>query len=471
MRKWTRREFLKHSGMSAVVAPILQFWPDIAQAAEPKKYLVLFFFSNGKTASNTFITKTATGWNYGPGFTPLDPFKSQTIAFQNYGFSHMANGTLSGAGAGHAEYCATMFTGSAGLTGTPSCSPDLQAKSPSIDQVIAWDYLKRGVISDPLRKSLNIEFLGSTFPCKVQPFLQVPTSYQYGTTDGTAPMQPVTRLMKPSDGFKLMFNGVSDIPGTGTVATLWSRRRRVVDVVFNQAKALRTYLPTEGVEILEKHIQSLSELEAALISQEQPPVPGLTVPPAPPEITVTPGNHERLFTAWTQLIDAAFRFDRTRIVTFQFGGSNSRFNIPSLNMPYVGPSGDSNAGTDFHSYTHYNEKGVDNFLYWFSQRVAELCTSLRGGGTKEDLLAHSMVISGWEFGRNHDARDLPVSIIGGGGGTLNTGQAITLSTDSRTASIQHVGMLTTVVQTMGCVQVNKLGSAKYQSEPLSQMLK
>jgi hypothetical protein len=53
-----------------------------------------------------------------------------------------------------------MFTGDVSYTSGGAGSVGL---APSIDQIVAWDYLDRGLITNPLRKSLSIKITGSSF--------------------------------------------------------------------------------------------------------------------------------------------------------------------------------------------------------------------------------------------------------------------------------------------------------------------
>ena len=82
----------------------------------------------------------------------------------------------------------------------------------------------------------------------------------------------------------------------------------------------------------------------------------------------------------------------------------------------LGASGDSNSGDDHHSYTHWDGDNVPHFMNWYAERMAELLDTMKGGTA--NLLDQSVVGVGMEFGRNHNASDMPVMLFGSLGGYL-----------------------------------------------------
>jgi hypothetical protein len=103
--------------------------------------------------------------------------------------------------------------------------------------------------------------------------------------------------------------------------------------------------------------------------------------------------------------------------------------------------------------------------------MSELLDEMKGEGAtpKADILYDSAVMVGAEFGWNHRAYDVPVSIFGQGGGALRTGQLLTYGNDLSTYH-KHTGTLLAMVQAMG-VEVDAIGrpGAAYQRGPVAEL--
>jgi hypothetical protein len=465
MKKWKRRDFLKNGVIAGMLAPVAHYWMDMpeARALTEKRHMVLVFLPNGKCRDNVYVQRSGGSWSFGPGFAPYERFRDDMIAFEEYAFSDFIDEHYTGDHAGHFASANTMFTGD-----IPFVNGDrgTAAMQPSIDQIVAADYLERGVITNPLRKSLAIKMRGSSFKAP-SVFWQTPAGYRLGETYSNERL-PVTLTESPRDGFRQMFGDLASMGGA-EIDVLWAQGGSILDVPGAELESLRSQLPAEGHHILDQHLTSLRELEIGLA--DAPLDPSIEVPAEPPDLDTRTEAPERVWTEWVKIIDAAFRLDRTRIATVQLGGCASRFQVPSLGLGYVGIPDDANSGSDHHSYTHHQQEDVDLFMEWYAQRMSELLDEMKGEGAtpKADILYDSAVMVGAEFGWNHRAYDVPVSIFGQGGGALRTGQLLTYGNDLSTYH-KHTGTLLAMVQAMG-VEVDAIGrpGAAYQRGPVAEL--
>jgi len=465
MKKWKRRDFLRNSAIAGMLAPVAGYWLDMpeARALTEKRHMVLCFIPNGKCRDNVYVERSGSSYSFGPGYAPYERFKEEMIAFEEYSFADFIGEHYTGDHAGHFAGANTMFTGD-----VPFVSGDrgTGAMQPSIDQIVAADYLNRGVITNPLRKSLAIKMRGSSFKAP-SVFWQTPSGYGLGNTY-TDERVPVSLTESPLDGFRQMFGDLATMGGTD-VDALWAQGGSILDVPAAELATLRSQLPSEGHHILDQHLTSLRELEIGLT--EAPLDPSIPVPDAPPDLDTRTESPERVWTEWVKIIDAALRLDRTRIITIQLGGCASRFHVPSLGLGDVG-TGDSNSGSDHHSYTHHQQDDVDLFLEWYALRMTELLDEMKGQGStpKPDILYDSAVMVGAEFGWNHRAYDVPVSIFGQAGGALRTGQLVTYGNDLSSYH-KHTGTLTAMVQAMG-TDLDAVGRpvAAYQQGPARELM-
>ncbi|MEM9071451.1 MAG: DUF1552 domain-containing protein [Myxococcota bacterium] len=466
-RKWKRRDFLRNSVMAGMLAPVAMYWDDLAEAQGmmDRRNMVLFFLPNGKVASNDYILGDGMGYSLAYGYEPYMPFKNDMIIFDQYGFQSFIREEYDGDHAGHVAPGAVMYSGEVPYTTSAGAGEDMMA--PSIDQIVAWDYIDRGVIRDPLRKSMNIKVTGSSFRLDSM-FCDTPADYTLGATY-TRALSPVSQHGQPQSGFEQMFGDFAAMGG-GTVGNLWDFGKSVLDVPNAELRSVRPQLPIEGQRIVDEHLQSLRELELSFADE---PPPAGEIPPPPGSMDTAPTNHANVWSQWVQIIDAAFRFDRTRIVNVQFGGTASRFNIPSLGLGFVGESGDSNSGSDHHSYTHWDESNVPHFMNWYAERITELLGAMKAEGTgRENLLDRGVVSVGMEFGRNHNASDMPVMLFGSLGGYLRPGQRIAFGNEIENYH-KHTGMLLALAHGMGTTRLTEIGnrrSGQYQQGVFSELL-
>lgn len=463
--KWKRRDFLRTAGIAGLLAPVAAYWPDLpeARAITDKRNMVLVFLPNGKMRGNPFVRHSGGSWEFDDGFRPYNAFRDRAIAIEEYSFEDFCQREYSGDQLGHCCLAACMFTGDVAYAPGGRASG---AVSPSIDQIVAWDYLDRGVVANPLRKSLNIHVTGSSF--RLESFCQTPADYSLNRTYAKShESPPVSMVRSPRDGFAQMFGELATESGS-TIEELWLQGRSILDVPAAELDVLRPTLPAEGQRLVDQHLHSLRELERGLAAEDaEAPI---TIPDRPPAVELTPANHQQVCRQWVDIIDAALRLDRTRIVTLQFGGCASRFHVPDLGLGSVGSG--TGSGSDHHSYSHHGQSQVPLFMNWYAERISSLLTEMTGRGAeaKPDILQDSVVMVGMEFGWNHKAYDVPVTLFGECGGYFDTGKVVTYGNDVSTYH-KHTGTLLSVCHAMGADRLEVVGrnEPEYQRGPVPEL--
>ena len=448
----TRRAMLRNSVLAALLAPVAKYWDDMveAQAMVGRRNLILVFLPNGKVASNDYILGDGDAFSLAYGYEPYMAFRDDMILFDEYGFQSFIREEYTGDHGGHVAPGGVMYSGEvphavdgAGRAGM----------APSLDQIVAWDLLEKGHITDPLRKSLNIKMTGSSFRLPAV-FTGTPADYALGATY-TRALDPVSQHNQPQDGFAQMFRDFVDMSGS-SLADLQRFGRSILDVPAQEIGRIQSTLPSDGRAILEEHLTSIRELERSFMDDGTVIDPA-RVPDEPGRMDTAPPNHVDVWQQWVRIIDASLRLQRTHVVTIQFGGVASRFQIPELGLGFVGEMGDSNSGSDHHSYTHWDESNVPHFMDWYAQRVAELLGALKGDGDAvPDLLRDSALMVGMEFGRNHNASDMPVMLFGQLGDTLRTGQRLRYGNELDSYH-KHTGTLLALAHGMGTTGLTHIG--------------
>jgi hypothetical protein len=132
-----------------------------------------------------------------------------------------------------------------------------------------------------------------------------------------------------------------------------------------------------------------------------------------------------------ELIVMAFSCDLTRIISYMLDDARSEFVYDHLTRrefdEFTSTPGDGSCG-NFHGLQHAGDENPEfaTINWWLSEKVAELCLKLdeipEGDGS---ILDNTVVLYGSGMhGGNHNSDELPIVLLGGGGGRLSTDQHI-----------------------------------------------
>ena len=113
VRKWKRRDFLRHSAMAGLLAPVAAYWPDLveAQGMASRRQMILVFLPNGKVAGNDYLLGEGMGYELAFGYEPYADFKGDAIVFDEYGFQSFIREEYDGDHGGHVAPGAVMYSG------------------------------------------------------------------------------------------------------------------------------------------------------------------------------------------------------------------------------------------------------------------------------------------------------------------------------------------------------------------------
>jgi hypothetical protein len=194
--------------------------------------------------------------------------------------------------------------------------------------------------------------------------------------------------------------------------------KSALDLVLEDAKALRTRLGAGDQAKVDEYLESVRHIEKG--------IQGVTKGPKgpPPDLQVPsgiPGNHEQHIRMMMDLLVAAFQTDSTRVATFMLANSGSNNTFPTLNI---------NEG--HHTLSHHGMDGgkrgkIKEIDLFYMKQLAYLLE--RMNKVKEErgtLLDNSMVVYGGAIcdGDRHNHDDLPILLAGKGGGTVQSGRQL-----------------------------------------------
>jgi hypothetical protein len=229
---------------------------------------------------------------------------------------------------------------------------------------------------------------------------------------------PMTKETNPRAVFDRLFatNETADDRKAGSKRDQY--RKSILDFVSEDTEALSRKLGTADRRKLDEYLYAVRQIERR-IDQSEKIRAGDTDIPVVPRPVGTPkdfGEHVHLM---MDMMVLAFQTDATRIVTFMYtnAGDNRSYNNVGVNQGHHSLSHHGNDPKKLSEISKINRYHT-TLLTHFLDRM----TAVReGDGT---LLDNSLVQygSGIGDGNRHNHDDLPILLIGRGGGTIVSGQ-------------------------------------------------
>ncbi len=234
---------------------------------------------------------------------------------------------------------------------------------------------------------------------------------------------PVAKEVNPRLVFERLFAGGPGNESDQARARRDRYQKSVLDFVREDADRLERQLGRTDRRKLDEYLTSVRELEQRITRVETGPPPKPDMP-HPDGIPKEFADHLRLM---FDLLALAFQTDMTRVATFVVANEGSNRSYPSIGV---------NDG--HHEMTHHGgdklklEKvaKINRFhMTEFARFIGKLKETKEAGGS---VLDHSMIVYGSCIGdgdrHNHD--ELPILLVGSGGGTLKSGRHVRYPKDT-----------------------------------------
>ncbi|MDA7916012.1 DUF1552 domain-containing protein [Verrucomicrobia bacterium] len=391
----SRRTLLRGIGAS-IALPTLEIMTPTTRAAAirntPPKRLVCIFQPNGVYPKAWDVAGKGSNFELSPILSPLAPVKDDIVVLSG----------IDNLGKGHVE-----MTGSF-LTGVPIKK---KRNGVSLDQQVA------NQIGGTTRfKSLEL----GTEPPRQGLAGSEPIAYA-NTVSWSSPTTRVSPEINPQVAFDRLFRA----PNSPEVRQKAAQRRSVVDLVLEDAKALRRNASNLDQHKIDEYLASVRSVETRIEKTLNPPEPDWT-PLSHPDIhrpeAGIPRDREQHLQLMADLLIFALQTDNTRVATLMTAHGFSRQNFSFLD----------GVSSDHHGMSHHKDKEDAIAEYttvsrWyisqFSRMVQQMKTIDEGGST---LLENTILLygSGMKDGNGHVKSNLPLLLAGQGGGTLETGRQV-----------------------------------------------
>ncbi len=237
---------------------------------------------------------------------------------------------------------------------------------------------------------------------------------------------PNAKEVDPKAVFDRLFSGTDPKELAAARAKRELYNKSVLDFVMEDAKGLSSTLGTGDQKKLDEYLASVREIEqqiekAKAASKAPPPKPDIPTPIARDDRYWREHyqDHIRLM---CDLMVIAFQTDLTRVVTLPFAneGSNRPYKHIEVSEGHHDLSHHGNDSKKLEKIAKINKFHMEQFAYL----IGKMKTVKEPNGTC--LLDNVMVMygSGNGDGNRHNHDDLPILLVGKGGGTLETGRHI-----------------------------------------------
>jgi hypothetical protein len=367
---------------------------------------VFVTWDNGAPMERFTPAATGAGWQATPCLSPLQRHREELTVWTGFGNPAAARWQ----GGGHQEGFASWLTGR-------MLKPSLAIENDiSVDQA-ALPWIGEGRVLPSLQVSLEKGGTGGTCPGLF------PCSY-----DVSISWQGRGRPLSPVEDPQLLFDRIFP---TTVEARMRARRASLLDLVREDASALRPQLGGDDAQRLDAWLDGVRHLEKRLQA---------AAPVAVPDRPVTPDDEAARIAIVLDLVAQALRTDATRVVSLTLGHAGSERVLPAYGV------------VDHHASSHHQGSPIsytawEGYTTWSVEQVALLLDRL-AVTEGERLLDSTLVVAGSPMGDGmyHRPFDLPLVTAGRFGGLGPTPGHRVVETDRPLADL-WLGVLRTLGDT------------------------
>ena len=453
MKRLKRRAMLKGTifgGTVAIGLPMLDAMlprRSAAQTGTAPKRIVFWFTANG-TRQDVWSPPANMDLSGHALHASLAPF-SQKLIFLDGVDQSIAYDSI---GDGHQTGMACLLTNAEILPGDLFCEGSCDAGN---EQYVGWgggqsvdQYLAAEIEKDVITKFKSLE-LG----------VQVRSASVWSRMSYADADKPVPPREDPNQNFTDFFSDLDSDPFA--LQLIQRRRKSVLDAVMEDHAAFQQGLGYEDKQKLDKHLQSIRDLETRLAVSTN-----FGEACATPELELPGGGYEQndmypiTGKAQMDMLVMALACDLTRVASLQWSRSvsNVRFNWVTQRLD-----------EGHHGLSHYDDNNADSqadlleINKWYSEQFAYLLGLMDGIQEGENtLLDNTVVVWVNELGKGntHTRRDIPFMLAGSCGGYFQTGQHLDLGGEP------HGKLLVSLTHALD-KPVSTFGAPQYSQGPLS----
>ena len=390
---FSRRTMLRGIGVSMALPWLesLRVWGDVhgsAASSEAPTRLAILFSGNGFHSTEWWAKGSGKDMELGKVLMPLADLKEKMLFIKGLYNAEALKGNI------HSSQTGNL------LSGAPLASGGDIRSGISVDQWLAQTYGRSTKVPSLV---LGCE--------KSNPSVHKNYSMIYSShISWSSPTTPTPLEIYPSLAFDRLFK--DDVQ---------KGDKSVLDAVLSDASDLRRNISVSDQRKLDEYLESVRDVEqrieqAGMRGELQGWRPTLAKPNIPRPADGIPqdiADHMRLM---CDILVLGFQTDTTRISTLKLNNDHSSLRFPNLGVDYM----------IHHLLSHSDTADWLKVNQFFVKQLAYIATKLdaiqEGERTALDnsmLMYCSSMMTG-----SHDATQLPVVMVGGGGGKIQTGRVL-----------------------------------------------
>lgn len=384
-----RRDFLRHLGLGAAVAPFIMNAPSLgfANQLSRKQRLVIMFSPNGVVPDTFWPAKTGTDFELPESVKPLEHLRNRTL------FLKGVSDRVRGDGDDHMRGIGCLLTGIELFPGNiqgGGATPAGWASGLSIDQEIR-NYLQK-------QETTRTRFGSLEFGVLVPERADTWTRMVYA-----GPNQPLAPVSDPYQMFKRMYGELKDRENLASV----------LDDLQEELGVIRGRLSVADRHLLDQQESFVREFEKSLSTSTEQSQPHV-VPELEPGIDAQMKNMPRLSRMQIDLLVNALENDFTRVASLQYTNS-----VGQARMSWLGIEEDHHGLSHEPPDNKAAQEKLTKINRWFCEELAYLATKLSETpepGGDGSLLDNTLIVWTNELavGHLHSHDNVPYVLVGNG---------------------------------------------------------
>ena len=439
----SRRTVLRGAGVALTLPWLASLAPRQASAqavSYPKRFLPIFFPNGSAEFWEPANVGAGDAWALSPILEPFTALKKKMVVLTN-----MENYTpfkvLAGVATLNPSHgqCPGAFLACVDANVVRAALNVQQANGISVDQVIAQS---AGYATATAKQSMQVG-LSTVFSYCDGKDCSVSRSISWKSAT-----EPMYKDVDPGTIFDEIVGATNKTNPSMPDPAAAQRRalgKSVLDAVLENATRTRAKLGKADQMKLDEFLASVRTVETNVTSTSTAMTSANCTIGTRPTMTATPSgipdnvpggySKETHANNMNDLIVMAFQCDVTRVISYMLEDERSEFiysHVPLRQFTTAGstPMADmSQVCGNYHGAQHASptDNGFATINWWQSSKVADLCARLDAiqEGEGVSILDNSVVMyAAAMHGGNHQSNQLPIALIGGGGGTLVTDQHI-----------------------------------------------
>jgi hypothetical protein len=373
----------------------LNVWGDVlsatATASEAPVRLAVLFAGNGFHSHQWWAKGEGKSMELGQVLTPVADYREKMLFIRGLYNEEALRGNI------HSSQTGNL------LSGAPLASGGDIRSGTSVDQLIAQAYGRSTKVPSLV---LGCE--------KSNPAVHKNYSMLYSShISWSSPTTPTPLELYPALAFDRLFKDEAE-----------RGDKSVLDAVLRDAHDLRRQISASDQQKLDEYLDSVRDVEQRIeqagkrgeMQGWRPTLDKPNIPRPPDGIPQNIADHMRLM---CDILVLGFQTDTTRVTTLKLNNDHSSLRFPHLGVDYM----------IHHLLSHSDTPDWLKVNQFFVEQVAYIAKKLdaiqEGERTALDnsmlLFCSSMLTGG------HDATQLPVVLLGGGGGKIRTGRVLDYS--------------------------------------------